>query len=181
MAADPDSRAELSVSAVAHGVDAPLYQALHKAARRERFRAGSPDTLQTTAVLHEAYVRLSDKKGWHSRDHFLAVASTTMRYVLVDAARARLTDKRGSGVRALPLESADDASTDDQADTQLVQLGDALDELAGFDPELARLVDCRFFTGLTEQETAQVLGISDRTVRRRWRQARAWIHQAIAE
>lgn len=180
MAANPDSDAESIGPPLPEGVDPSLYRDLRHVARRERFRAGRPDTLQTTAVLHEAYVRLSDRSGWESRDHFMAVASTTMRYVLVDAARARLTAKRGNGERPLPLDQVSQFREDEASDRELVELGDALQGLAQFDPELARLVDCRFFTGLTDEETARVLGISDRTVRRRWLQARAWIHQQMS-
>jgi len=181
LTAEPDKAFENKFTGGMRGIDPTLYEALHQVARRERFRAGRPDTLQTTAVLHEAYVRLADKPAWQSREHFMAVASTTMRYVLVDAARARLSAKRGSGVAALPLDMAEAASDDDRLDAELVRLGDALHDLAGFDADLATLVDCRYFTGLTEEETARALGISDRTVRRRWSQARAWIYQAMAE
>jgi RNA polymerase sigma factor (TIGR02999 family) len=177
LAADPDSSARKK-DAASDRLVALLYDDLHKAARREHFRAGRPDTMQTTAVLHEAYLRLSDKPEWQNRDHFMATASTAMRYVLVDAARARLTAKRGEGERPLPIDAAAHvADGADQADSELVRLGDALQALAEFDPELARLIDCRFFAGMTEQETARVLGVSDRTVRRRWLQARAWLYQ----
>lgn len=181
MDANPDSRPGISGASEREGLIGALYDDLHKAARRERFRAGRPDTLQTTAVLHEAYVRLSERPEWDSRDHFMAVASTTMRYVLVDAARARLTAKRGNGQKPVPLDEAMSAPEEDAADRELVKLGDALQGLANFDPELARLVDCRFFAGMTEEETARVLGVSDRTVRRRWLQARAWIYQEMTD
>ena len=178
MDADPDTGSR-TISGRS-GIDAELYEDLHRVARRERYRAGRPNTLQTTAVLHEAYVRLSGKPEWQSRDHFLAVAATTMRYVLIDAARARLSGKRGAGEAPVPLDHAD-LPGDATEDLQIVQLGDALQELAEFDPQLARLVDCRFFVGMTEQETARVLGVSDRTVRRRWLQARAWIYATMAD
>lgn len=180
MPADPDTAPakNLAETSAPLAIDAQLYDDLHRAARRERFRAGRPNTMQTTAVLHEAYVRLSGKPEWQSRDHFLAVAATTMRYVLVDAARARLAAKRGSGEVPVALDGEDAA---DVEDAQIVQLGDALQGLAEFDPELARLVDCRFFVGMTEEETARILGVSDRTVRRRWLQARAWIYSAMAD
>lgn len=181
MAADPDSSSKKNDEA-SDGLVAALYDDLHKAAHRERFRAGRPDTMQTTAVLHEAYLRLSDKPEWQNRDHFMATASTAMRYVLVDAARARLTAKRGAGERPLPIEAAAQVADEaDRADDELVRLGDALAALAQFDPDLARLIDCRFFAGMTEEETARVLGISDRTVRRRWLQARAWLYQDMME
>lgn len=179
MAIDPDKLHDDRPAGRSLPIDARLYDDLHKVARRERFRAGRPDTQQTTAVLHEAYARLSNQSQWQSREHFLAVAATTMRYVLVDAARTRFTAKRGSGERPQPLDEAQVAVADE--DREIVALGDALEQLGTLDPELARLVDCRFFVGLTEEETARVLGVSDRTVRRRWLQARAWLYQEMAE
>ncbi len=155
-----------------------LYEDLRKIAHRERFHAGSPQTLSTTSVIHEAYLKLHKRDGWESREHFLGTAATAMRHVLVDAARARLSAKRGDGVRPDQLDRADKALAED---LQLVALGDALRDLAAFDPELAKLVDCRFFAGLDERETGTVMGISERTVRRRWTQARAWIHRELAD
>lgn len=155
-----------------------LYDDLRQIAQRERFHAGSPQTLSTTGVIHEAYLKLHKRDGWESREHFLGTAATAMRHVLVDAARARLAAKRGDGARPLPIDGADPAIEEDR---QLVALGDALRDLAAFDPELAKLVDCRFFAGLDERETGEVMGISERTVRRRWSQARAWIHRELAD
>lgn len=155
-----------------------LYDDLRQVARRERFFAGSPQTLSTTAVIHEAYLKLYKRDGWESREHFLGTAVTAMRHVLVDAARARLTAKRGDGERPLPIDAAG-VETAPEEDRQLVALGDALRDLGEFDPELAKLVDCRFFAGLDERETGEVMGISERTVRRRWAQARAWIHREL--
>lgn len=177
MAANPDSVAQNSATAPSDGLVGLLYADLHRAAQRERFRAGRPDTLQTTAVLHEAYLRLYDRPEWESREHFLAIASTAMRYVLVDAARARLAAKRGGGERALPIEEARHAAPD--PDAEMVRLGGALAELAALDPDLAQLVDLRFFAGMTEVEAAAALGVSDRTIRRRWLQARAWLYKEM--
>lgn len=177
MAFDPDRLSPELEAEAPSGLVALLYEDLRSVARRERFRAGRPDTLQTTAVLHEAYLRLSSRAEWESRDHFLAVASTAMRYVLVDAARTRLAAKRGGGERPLPLDAA--IEVDDDQDDELVRLGAAIIALAVFDPELARLVDLRFFGGMTDAEAAAVLGVSDRTVRRRWLQARAWLYQEM--
>jgi RNA polymerase sigma factor (TIGR02999 family) len=156
-----------------------LYDDLRQIAQRERFHAGSPQTLQTTAVIHEAYLKLHRRDGWESREHFLGTAATAMRHVLVDAARARLSAKRGNGERPLPIDKSgsDNVSAEDR---QLVALGDALRDLAELDPELAKLVDCRFFAGFDECETGTVMRISERTVRRRWAQARAWIHRELA-
>jgi RNA polymerase sigma factor (TIGR02999 family) len=179
LTADPDRMSEKKDAGGPDGLAALLYEDLRKVARREHFRAGRPDTLQTTAVLHEAYLRLSDGLEWESRDHFMATASTAMRYVLVDAARARQAAKRGGGERPLPIDSA--AAIADDQDAELVRLGEALHELQAFDADLARLVDLRFFAGMTDEETARILGISDRTVRRRWLQARAWLYRAVTE
>lgn len=155
-----------------------LYDELHRLAQRERWRAGRPDTLQTTAVMHEAYLRLYQRDGWASREHFLGAAVTAMRHLLVDAARARLTAKRGSGAGTLPIEAARDVAMTEE-DATIVRLGDALGDLARVDPRLAKLVDCRFFAGMSDAEAARVLGITDRTVQRWWVQARAWIHSEL--
>ncbi len=180
MESNPDSAAPVTAPALSGDLFALLYDDLHRMARRERFRVGRPDTVQTTMVLHEAYVRLASRAEWRDRNHFMATASTAMRHVLVDAARARLTAKRGSGQKPAALDAVPETAGDSDDDRQLVKLGDALTALAAFDDGLTRLVDCRFFAGLTEMETAKVLGISDRTVRRRWLQARAWLHQEIS-
>ncbi|QCB55611.1 sigma-70 family RNA polymerase sigma factor [Sphingopyxis sp. PAMC25046] len=156
-----------------------LYDDLRDIARRERFRAGQPMTLQTTAVLHEAYIKLYKREDWESREHFLGTAATAIRHVLVNAALARKAAKRGDGVRAMPIGEAHDIVFSED-DRELIALGEALEELAALDAELAKLIDCRFFAGLSEAETADVMGISERTVRRRWTQARAWVHREMA-
>ena len=156
-----------------------LYDDLRLAAHRQLRRAGSPQTWQTTAIINEAWLKLHASDDWESREHFIRTASTTMRHVMIDAARARLAERRGGGVRPLPIEAAANVSAGELDDATLIELGEALAGLATFDADLARLVDCRFFAGLTEVETAQVLHISERTVRRRWIQARAWLHRAI--
>ena len=156
-----------------------LYEDLRDIARRERFRAGRPMTLQTTAVLHEAYIKLYRREDWESREHFLGTAATAIRHVLVNAALARKATKRGGGEPALALDEARDQPSGDE-DRELIALDEALTGLAAFDPELAKLIDCRFFAGLSEAETAEVMGISERTVRRRWTLARAWAHREMA-
>lgn len=157
---------------------ASLYEDLRKAARRERRRAGKPLTWNTTALIHETYVKLYRHQAWVSREQFMGFASTAMRHVLVDAARARLTQKRGGGSVRAPLDAADEVTIGGE-DQEIVRLDDALGELARLDPELAHLVECRFFAGLDEVETGRVLGVTDRTVRRRWVQARAWLHREL--
>lgn len=157
---------------------AALYDELRRLARRERWQAGRPDTLQTTAVMHEAYLKLYKRSGWGSREHFLGTAVTTMRHILIDAARARLAAKRGSGAGDMLLDVSETAA-DEQQDQEVVRLGDALQDLAQFDPKLAKLVDCRFFAGMSNDESARVLGVTDRTVQRWWMQARAWLHSEL--
>jgi RNA polymerase sigma factor (TIGR02999 family) len=156
-----------------------LYDGLRKIAHRERVRAGRPQTLQTTALINESYLKLRQTGQWTSKEHFLGSAATAMRHVLVDAARARLALKRGEGVKAVQLDEAMDAAQTD--DPELVKINDALEQLATIDPRLARVVECRFFAGYSEEETAKILGISDRTVRRDWLQAKAWLFKELQE
>lgn len=153
-----------------------LYDELRRIARREHFRAGMPQTLQTTALVGETYVRLKRRDGWQGRSHFLACAATAMRHILVDDARARLSLKRSAPIVDLPDDVP--AAVEDE---QVVLLGEALSRLAKLDEQLARIVECRFFAGYDEQETAEILGVTDRTVRRKWVRARAWIHAEMSE
>ncbi|MEP9360375.1 ECF-type sigma factor [Sphingomonas sp. KR3-1] len=157
-----------------------LYGELHQIARREYRRAGSPMTLQPTALVGEVYLRIQNRADWQSKSHFLGCAATAMRHVLVDAARARLAAKRSGERESLTVALAEIASGA-RDDEELLCLGDALAELARHDPLLAKVVDCRFFIGLDEVETAEVLGITDRTVRRWWTRARAWIYDQMRE
>ena len=140
-----------------------LYDELRVIARREHYRGGEPQTLQATALIGEAYIKLQRRDGWESKSHFLGCAATAMRHILIDAARARLTGKRDAEVESY-TRSLDVAAAMPE-DGEIVRLGDALKALAEIDPKLAQVVDCRFFAGLDEVETAQVLGVSDRTVR----------------
>lgn len=159
---------------------ANMYDALRTAAHRELRRAGSPQTWQTTAIIHEAWMKLHTRDDWESREHFVRTATKAMRHIMIDAARARLADRRGSGQKPVPIDDvADNLAVMD--DAMLVQLGETLADLAAFDPELAEIVDCRFFGGLTEAEIALLLGLSERSVRRRWAQARAFIHREMRE
>jgi RNA polymerase sigma factor (TIGR02999 family) len=157
-----------------------LYDELHVIAEREHRWAGSPGTLQPTALIGEAYLKIKGRADWASKSHFLGCAATAMRHVLVDAARARLAGKR-HGERVSLTGALTQLASERHDDEQLVALGDALADLARHDPALAQLVDCRFFVGLSEAETAAVLGITDRTVRRWWVRARAWIHAQMAD
>lgn len=156
-----------------------LYQSLRQIAHRERARAGRPQTMQTTALISEIYVKFAHNPGWNSREHFLASAATAMRHVLVDAARSRMAAKRGSGVKAASFDEA--LGVADDRDDEVIRIDDALKELRALDTRLADVVECRFFAGYSEEETGRILGISDRTVRRDWIQAKAWLYRAISE
>jgi RNA polymerase sigma factor (TIGR02999 family) len=160
-----------------------LYDELRRIAHL-RLRGERDDhTLSTTALVHEAYLRLVDQTRvtYEDRSQFLAVASITMRRVLVDHARAHLTEKRGGNHERLSLdeelviESADDESA------MIVALDDALRNLATFDERLARVVECRYFGGLTAEETANVIGATARTVRRDWVKAKGWLYNALRD
>jgi RNA polymerase sigma factor (TIGR02999 family) len=137
------------------------------------------ETLNTTALVHEAYVKLVDagRAQWHDRHHFLAVASIAMRQILVDHARSRLRAKRGGGAITVPLDEAPGLVAREARD--LLDLDEALGRLEATDPRLVRVVECRYFTGLGEQETADALGVSLRTVQRDWLKARAWLRAAL--
>ncbi len=145
-------------------------------------REERPDhTLQATALVHEAYLRLvgSGSKDWQDRRHFYGVAARAMRRILVDHARRHRSDKRGGRLRAVPLSEAELASLD--RDVDLVALDEALTRLAAFDERKCRVVELRFFVGLTAEETAKTLGLSTRSIEREWRLARAWLYRELGE
>ncbi len=162
----------------AHALLPFLYDDLHRLARRERKNARG-DTLQTTMLIHEAYLKLQNTPGFKDRAHFLRASALAMRNILVNHARGQMTTKRGSGVVALSLEDESMAaeSTDDAA---LMDINDALGKLAKLNLRLARVVECRFFAGYSDQETAEALGTNERTVRRDWIKARAWLMRELA-
>lgn len=155
-----------------------LYDELRAIARREHYRAGSPQTLQATALINEAYMKLRTRTDWESQSHFLGCAATAIRHILIDAARARMASKRGAPTYSY-TQSLDSLAAAVPEDAQVVQLGEALAALSQLDPNLAKVVDCRFFAGMNEAETANILGVTDRTVRRWWVQARAWIYNEM--
>jgi RNA polymerase sigma factor (TIGR02999 family) len=139
-------------------------------------RGERPDhTLQPTALVHEAYLRLieQDRVEWRNRAHFFGVAASLMRRILVDHARARLTTKRGAAEQPVHLEEGFVFA--EERSGELVALDEALQRLAEFDPRLGRIVELRFFGGLSVEDTAEVLGISPRTVKREWNTAKAWL------
>jgi RNA polymerase sigma factor (TIGR02999 family) len=161
-----------------------LYDELRRIAHL-RLRSERDDhTLSTTALVHEAYLRLVDQSRVGAEEHsqFLALASIAMRRVLVDHARAHLSAKRGGdqGKLSLDEELAIDAAEDERS-AMVVALDEALSELAAFDTRLARVVECRYFGGLTEEETARVIGATSRTVRRDWVKAKGWLYNALRE
>lgn len=157
-----------------------VYAELRRIARRQRAAAAPSATLSTTALVHEAYLKLSGDARWtvEDRRHFFALAARAMRHVLVDHVRRRGRLKRGGGALALDIE-AEEIAAPDRAD-ELVALDEALDRLESVEPELARLVEWRFFAGLSVEEIAELVGVSDRTVKRRWRSARAFLYQDLA-
>jgi RNA polymerase sigma factor (TIGR02999 family) len=156
-----------------------VYEELHRIADRYMRQETSGNTLQTTALVNEAWLRLAGpvRVGWHDRAHFFAVASQIMRRILVDAARMRRAGKRGGEVRHFRLRESIDAAP--PADGELIALDYALDALARIDPRKARVVEMRFFGGLSVEATAAVLKISPQSVMRDWKLARAWLRREI--
>ena len=151
-----------------------IYPDLKKLAHFQLARERPGHTLNTTAIVHEAFVRLAgSSSSYTDRAHFLRAAATVMRHLLVDYARKRNADKRGSGISPLTLQ---DDRYDSQDDTLAVlALDDAIKEIANVDPQLEQIIECRFFAGLTVQETAEALGMSVRSVERGWQKARAYL------
>ncbi len=136
-------------------------------------------TLQSAALVHEAYLRLVGRQNvhWKNRAHFLGVAAQVIRSILVDHARARAAAKRGAGAVMLTVTELSAVTT--QPEVDVIELDTALNELARLDPQQSRIVELRFFAGLTNEETAEVLGVSASTVKRDWTHARAWIYRAL--
>ncbi len=156
-----------------------VYQMLRRMARRHL--AGSPGhTLGATGLVHEAWLKLVENADaeWTDRGHFLRVASIAMRQILIGYARARARDKRGGELRRVTFD--DNLASAEERSVALVELDDALGKLAALDERLAHVVECRFFGGLSEEETALALGVTSRTVRRDWIKARALLHELLA-
>jgi RNA polymerase sigma-70 factor (ECF subfamily) len=156
-----------------------VYEELRRLAHGQLQREPEGHTLCTTGLVHEAYLKLVDQTrcGWTSRAHFLAVAAIAMRRIVVDYARRHRSAKRGGMLQRVPLESVD-LATEERA-ALLVALDEALSRLAELDSRQARVVECRFFGGMTEEETAEALGIGLRTAKRDWAKARSWLYQEI--
>lgn len=177
----PMDEANITNDAAADPTTRLLMEAFHtelrRLAHRERRRVGGSDTLRTTALVNEAYLKLFQGGQWRDRAHFLNVAALAMRQVLVSYARERLAAKRGAGVEALPLEAADSVFV--ESEERIVALDEALIRLAAREPRLARVVECRYFAGYTEAETAAALAITDRTVQRDWAKAKAFLYEEL--
>jgi RNA polymerase sigma factor (TIGR02999 family) len=153
-----------------------VYDELRRVARRQRRRLSGGETLATTALVHEAYLKMAGRPLWEGESHVLGAAAMAMRQILVDYARQRTSQKRGGGLEPVRLEECSEA--DDQA-CRVLALDLALKDLAAVDERLVRIVECRVFAGFSEEETAQVLQTSVRTVQRDWARARAWLREAV--
>ena len=157
-----------------------VYDELHRQASRYLRRESQGHTLQTTALIHEAYLKLIDQRQvqWQNRAHFFAIAAQAMRRILVDYARTKHREKRGGGDAKQPLEKAMSVAVDEKA-VDLIALDEALTRLAVIDFQQARVVELRYFSGLSLEETAEVLNISRATTAREWNIARAWLHREL--
>ena len=156
-----------------------VYSELRRLAQRFLRRERSDHTLQSTALVHEAFLRLIDQRSvqWQNRAHFFGVAAQLIRRILVDYARSRHTAKRGADAVKLSLDEA--LGVGESRDLDLVALDEALENLARLDPQQSRIVELRFFTGLSIEETAEVLGISPATVKRDWVTAKALLYREL--
>ena len=159
-----------------------VYKELRRLAHCELRKERPNHTLQSAALVHEAYFRLlgQNPPQWESRTHFFAIAAQLMRQILVDYARRRRASKRGSGVCMLTLEDAVALPQRKDKDVDVIALDDALNTLAELDPRQSRVVELRFFAGLSLEETSEVMGIATATVQRDWTAARAWLHREIS-
>jgi RNA polymerase sigma factor (TIGR02999 family) len=159
-----------------------VYTELHRQAASFLRKERPGHTLQTTALIHEAYLKLIDRRDskWQSRTHFFAVAAQAMRRILVDYARAKHREKRGGDNIKLSLEEATLVAAKEKG-VDLIALDEALNKLANFDEQQARVVELRYFSGLSLEETAEALHVSRATVARDWEAARAWLHREITK
>jgi RNA polymerase sigma factor (TIGR02999 family) len=163
-----------------------VYDELHELAHRQRRRWEGDETLNTTALIHEAYLRLVDQSSpqWSSHPHFLAVASTAMRQVLLDYAKRKRAAKREGERRQVPLHEVEAAlrgsgDVSEARSEAIISVEESLRRLERHDPTHGRIVECRFFGGMTIEDTATALGISPATVKRRWAVAQAWLYRDL--
>lgn len=154
-----------------------FYQELRRVARRTRARFRAGETLQTTALVHEAYLRLGQSRSFVDETHFLRASALAMRHAVINHAQSRLAEKRGGGGQHLTLSNVADMSID--SDEGMLALNEAIERLARELPRLADVVECRFFGGYGEEDTARALGVSLRTVQRDWLRARAWLFREL--
>ena len=161
------------------GLFPAVYDELRRIAHHHLQREATGHTLTTTDLVHQAYLALSDqtRAHWSSRAHFMSVAAMAMRRILIDHARGRLSAKRGGNLERVPLDGVSPTIT--QPPELLVALDEALGRLRALDERQARVVECRFFGGMTENETAEALGIAVRTMRRDWVKARSWLFREL--
>ena len=158
-----------------------VHEELRQLAHRYMSRERPGHTLQTTALVNEAYVRLVNRQNihWENRAHFFAIAAQLMRHILVDHARSHSSAKRGGGALKIELDEALIFSPERAA--ELLRLDDALKQLAEIDPQQGRIVELRFFGGLTIEESAKVLGLSSATIKREWSTAKAWLYHELSK
>ena len=189
MAKDPTAQHEITqlLDAWSRGNQSALdelyplvYDELHRLARRYMSRERKGHTLQTTALINEAYVRLVDQRSvhWANRSHFFAISAQIMRRILIDHARSHAYAKRGGGRQQVSLDET--ATLQVERAAELIKLDDALQSLAEIDPRRSRVVELRYFGGLSNEEIAETLKVSPNTVTRDWNMARAWLYQELA-
>lgn len=181
-AIEADATQTLGARASTDALMRQSYDQLHRLARMHRARWNGNDTMNTTALVSEAYLKLTGSKGFANEAHFLAVAGRAMRQVLVNYAEHRRAQKRGGGVAPVSLDDAPpDALLDDAQSESVLGLHEALGRLARIDERGARVVEARFFGGMSLVETAEALGVSEATVTRAWRRARAWLRGELED
>lgn len=171
------SSAPVEVRRLAAELLPSFYSQLRQIARRTRARMGGGLTMQTTALVHEAYLRLGQSRGFVDETHFLRASALAMRHALINHAEARVAGKRGGGRQHLTLSHVADLTI--ESDEGLLALHEAMERLAAQMPRLADVVECRFFGGYSEEETARALSMSLRTVQRDWLKARAWLYREL--
>ena len=157
-----------------------VYDELHRQAARLLRRERQDHTLQTTALINEAYLKLIDQRNvqWQNRAHFFAIAAQAMRRILVDYARTKHREKRGGDANKVSLEEATMIAVEEKS-VDLMALDEALTRLAKIDEQKARIVELRYFSGLSTKETAEVLGVSPKKIEHNWTMARAWLHREM--
>lgn len=160
-----------------------VYKELRRQAARYLSRERPNHTLRPTALVNEVYLRLAEQRRvtWQDRAHFFGVAATVMRRLLVDHARRHGASKRGRHVRVVSIDDGEWISVSNAPDVDVIELNEALEELSGVDPLRTKMIELRFFAGLTSDEIAETLGVSTATVTRGWRLARAWLHHRLTQ